>query len=140
MSKKLKGGPFGTFQHPFCRKTSKNWREILQRKTIFRKKSLTMLKKSEREDPLVSTGIVCYAEKHKILFWFSSLSQMFQFGTIKFLRTFKNYFGQLVWIEKKSHYNSRVSFHEAPAKNEGGPFGAIQNLSKKSLTLRKKSK
>ena len=99
-----------------------------------------MLKKSKREDPLVSTGIVCYAEKHKILFWFSSLSQMFQFGTIKFRRTFENYFGQFVWIEKKSHYNSRVSLHEAPAKNEGGPFGAIQNLSKKVSYCEKKSK
>ena len=26
MQKKLKGGPFGIFQHPFCRKISKNWR------------------------------------------------------------------------------------------------------------------
>ena len=33
-----------------------------------------------------------------------------------FGRTFKNYFGQFVWIEKKSHYNSRVSLHEAPTK------------------------
>ena len=42
---------------------------------------------------------------------------MIQFGTMKFRRTFKNYFGQFVWIEKKmkkSHYNSRVSLHEAP--------------------------
>ena len=45
---------------------------------------------------------------------------MIQFGTIKFRRTFKNYFGQFVWIEK-SHYNSRVSLHEAPTKND--PFG-----------------
>ena len=37
--------------------------------------------------------------------------------TIKFCRTFKNYFGQLVLIEK-SHYNSRVSLKtEAPTKN-----------------------
>ena len=42
---------------------------------------------------------------------------MIQFDTIKFGRTFKNYFGQFVWIEK-SHYNSRVSLHEAPTKNE----------------------
>ena len=49
-------------------------------------------------------------------FWFSSLGQMIQFGTIKFCRTFKNYFDQFVWIEKKSHYNSRVSLHEAPTK------------------------
>ena len=37
-------------------------------------------------------------------------------GAIIFCRTFKNYFGQFVWIEK-SHYNSRVSLHEAPTKN-----------------------
>ena len=40
-------------------------------------------------------------EKEEKLFWFSSLGQMIQFGTIKFRRTFKNYFGQFVWIEKK---------------------------------------
>ena len=76
-----------------------------------------MPKKSER-GALESPDTVCYAEKHKKLFWFSSLSQMFQFGTIKVRRTFKNYSGQFVWIEKKSHYNSRVSLHEAPTKNE----------------------
>ena len=45
---------------------------------------------------------------------------MFQFGTIKFRRTFKNFFGQFVWIEKKgkSHYNSRVSLLEAPTKKQ----------------------
>ena len=65
--------------------------------------------KKLKGDPLVSLGIVCYAEKlpsaenvtEKMLpFWFSSLGQMIQFGTIKFRRTFKNYFGQFVWIEK----------------------------------------
>ena len=59
-----------------------------------------MPKNSETWDPLES-DTVCYAEKHKKPFWFSSLSQMFQFGTIKFRRNFKNYFGQFVWIEKK---------------------------------------
>ena len=34
-------------------------------------------------------------------FWSSSLGQMVQFDTIIFCRTFKNYFGQFVWIEKK---------------------------------------
>ena len=42
---------------------------------------------------------------------------MVQFGTMKFRRTFKNYLGQFVWIEKKSHYYSRVSLHEAPTKD-----------------------
>ena len=76
---KIEAGPFGNF---------------------FFEKSLTMSKKSEGH-PLVSPGNVCYAEKHKKPFWFSLLSQMFQFGTIKFCRTFKSYFGQFVWIEKR---------------------------------------
>ena len=32
--------------------------------------------------------LVCYAEKEEKPFWFSSLGQMIQFGTIKFCRTF----------------------------------------------------
>ena len=35
-------------------------------------------KKNERGDPLVSPGMVCYAEKQEKLFWFSSLGQMVQ--------------------------------------------------------------
>ena len=81
-------------------------------------------KKIERGDSLVSPGMVCYAEKQVKPFWSSSLGQMVQFDTIIFCRTFKNYFGQFVWIEKKSHYNSRVSLHEAPTKNKTD----VQNL------------
>ena len=127
-AEKLEGGPFGVFQHPFCGKTSKNWRgeNFYFRKKIsqcrkklkggplgfsnihsdakqqkieggtlwgknFRKKSLAVPKKIERGD----------AEKQEKPFWFSSLSQMVQFGAIIFCKTFKNYFGQFVWIEKK---------------------------------------
>ena len=41
------------------------------------------------------------AVKQEKPFWFSSLGQMVLFDTIIFCRTFKNYFGQFVWIEKK---------------------------------------
>ena len=75
----------------------------------FPKKSLTMPKKTERGDALVSPGMVFYAEKEEKPFWFSSLGQMIQLGTIKFCRTFKNYFGQFVWIEKK--VTIIVAFH-----------------------------
>ena len=47
----------------------------------------TMPKNTERGDPLVSSGMVCYAEKEENPFWFSSLGQMIQFRTIKFCRT-----------------------------------------------------
>ena len=87
-----------------------------------RKKCLAVPKKNERGDSLVSPGMICYAEKQVNSFWSSSLGQMVLFDTIIFCRTFKNYFGQFVWIEKKkkkkSHYNSRVSLHEAPTKNQ----------------------
>ena len=66
-----------------------------------------------------SRPVLCYAEKEEKPFWFSLLGQMIQFGTIKFRINFRNYFGHFVWIEKKvkkSHYNSRVSRHEAPTK------------------------
>ena len=68
-----------------------------------------MPKKNEREDPLVSPGMVWYAGKHEKPFWFSSLDQIEQFGAIIFCRTFKNYFGQFVWIEKK--VTIIVAFH-----------------------------
>ena len=69
-----------------------------------------------KEGTFWSRPVWCYAEKQEKPFWFSSLGQIVQFGAIIFYRTFKNYFGQFVWIEKKNHYNSRVSLHEAPAK------------------------
>ena len=94
------------------------------KKKKFREKSLAVPKKIGRGDPLVSPGMVWYAGKQEKPFWFSSLDQIVHFGPIIFCRTFKNYFGQFVWIEKKkkkkkkkSHYNSRVSLHEAPTKN-----------------------
>ena len=52
-----------------------------------------------RKNSLVSPGIVCFAEKDEKPFWFSSLDQMIQFGTIQFRRTLENYFGQFEWIE-----------------------------------------
>ena len=69
-------------------------------------------KKIERGDSLVSPGMVCYAEKQVKPFWFSSLDQIVQFDTIIFCRTFKNYFGQFVWIEKKKRkVTIIVAFH-----------------------------
>ena len=77
---------------------------------MFLKKSLAVPKKIERWGPLVSPGLVCYARKQEKPFWFSSLGQMVQFGAILFCRTFKNYFNQFVWIEKKE-VTIIVAFH-----------------------------
>ena len=112
--KNWKEEPFGIFQHPFCRKTSKKCRGDPLRKKNFEKKSekkrLAVPKKIERGDSLVSPGMICYAEKQVKPFWSSSLGQMVLFDTIIFCRTFKNYFGQFVWIEKK-RVTIIVAFH-----------------------------
>ena len=92
--KKMQGGPF---------------EEKKFRKKI-RKKCLAVPKKIERGDSLVSPGMICYAEKQVKPFWCSSLGQMVLFDTIIFCRTFKNYFGQFVWIEKK-RVTIIVAFH-----------------------------
>ena len=113
MPKKLKGSPLGFFNiHSVVKHQKIEWGPF---ENFFRKVSVP--KKLKGGDPLVYPGMACCAVKEEKPFWFSSLGQMIQFGTINFFRTFKNYFGQFVWIEKKSHYNSRVSLHEAPTKN-----------------------
>ena len=60
MPEKLKRGPFGIFQHPFCRKTPKKWKRGPFGENCFSEKSLAMPKKTERGEPLVSSGIICY--------------------------------------------------------------------------------
>ena len=78
---KIEGGPFG---------------EI-----FFPEKSLTMPKKTERGDPLISPGIVCYAGKQEKPFWFSSLGQMVHFGAKIFCRTFVELFWSVQAVFKK---------------------------------------
>ena len=107
-AEKLKGGPSGIFKHPFCRKTAKKI-EGGPFGEKFRKKKSRSAEKNWKGDPLVSPCMVSYAEKQEKLFWFSSLGQMVQFGAIIFRRTFKNYFDQFVWIEKK--VTIIVAFH-----------------------------
>ena len=82
--KKLKGGPFGIFQHPFCRK----------------KKSQSA-EKNERGETLVSPGMVCYAEKQEKPFWFSSLDEIVHFDAIIFCRTFVELFWSVRVDRKK---------------------------------------
>ena len=72
--------------------------------------------------------MVCYAEKQKKPFWFSSLDQIVHFDAIIFCRTFVELFWSVrVDRKKKSHYNSRVSLHEAPTKNDIQNFTMLFN-------------
>ena len=96
---------------------------------IFSEKSFTMPKKKQKRGPFSLSRYCMLRGKRGKPFWFSSLGQMVQFGTIKLRRTFKNNFGQFVWIVKKCHYKSRVSLHEAPTKKPPWtPWTAIENL------------
>ena len=97
--KKLKGDPLVGI---FFKKKSHNAKK-LKGVTLwdFSTSILSQNINKLKGDPLVSPGIVCYVENEEKLFWFSSLGQMNQFETIKFCKTFNNYFGQFVWIEKK---------------------------------------
>ena len=93
---KMQGGPFG--------------------EKFFSKKKSRSAEKNERGESLVSPGMVCYAEKQEKLFWFSSLDEIVHFDAITFCRTFVELFWSVRVDRKKSHYNSRVSLHEAPTK------------------------
>ena len=111
--KKLKGGPFGIFQHPFCRKTSKKMQGRPFGEKFFSKKSLAVPKKMKGG----VFGLARYGMlrgKTGKTFWFSSLDQIVHFDAIIFCKTFVELFWSVRVDRKKSHYNSRVSLHEAP--------------------------
>ena len=71
MPKKLEGGPFGIFQHPFCRKTPKNERGPFGE--FF--SEVSQCRKNERR----LFGHVQYCMLRGKPFWFSSLGQQGQF-------------------------------------------------------------
>ena len=108
--KKLEGGTLWDFPTSILSQNSKKVEggDPLKKKK-FREKSLAVPKKIGRGDPLVSPGMVWYAGKQEKPFWFSSLDQIVHFGPIIFCRTFKNYFGQFVWIEKKKKKKRKVT-------------------------------
>ena len=69
---------------------------------FFSKKVSQCRKKTERMDPLVSPGIVCYAEKEEKPFWFSSLGQMIQLGQYNFIELLRTILLSWCGLKKKS--------------------------------------
>ena len=115
--KKLKGGTLWDFSTSILSQNIKKMQGDPLGKNFFEKKSRSA-EKNERGESLVSPGMVCFAEKQEKPFWFSSLDQIVHFDAIVFCRTFVELFWSVcVDRKKKSHYNSRVSLHEAPTKN-----------------------
>ena len=119
MPKNLKGGTLWDFSTSILSQNiKKNAGGTLWGKIFFSKKKSRSAEKNERGESLVSPGMVCYAEKQEKPFWFSSLDQIVHFDAIIFCRTFVELFWSVrVDRKKKSHYNSRVSLHEAQTKN-----------------------
>ena len=115
MPKKLKGGTLWDFSTSILSQNIKKLKWDPLRK-IFRK-SLTVPKKSKGRR-FVSSSFVRYA-KNEQLSYFNSIGQMVQFGVLKFRRTCRTILVSSCGL-KKSHYNCRVSLHEAPTKND--PF------------------
>ena len=81
-----RGDPLGFFNIHSVAKHQKNAGGPFGEK-IFSKKMSRSAEKNERGEPLVSPGMVWYAEKQEKPFWFSSLDQIVQFGVIIFCRT-----------------------------------------------------
>ena len=77
---------------------------------------VSQCRKKLKGDPLVSPGIVCYAEKNEKSFWFSSLGD-----TLKFCRTFGRTILVTSGVSKKtltkSHDYCRLFSRKAPTKN-----------------------
>ena len=120
--KKLKGGPFGIFQQPCCRKTSKKCRgDPLGKFFFFRKNKSRSAEKNERGESLVSPGMVCYAEKQEKPFWFSSLDQIVHFDAIIFCRTFVELFWS-VRVDRKKRVTIIVAFHFMKRRLKTGSF------------------
>ena len=93
----LKGGTFWDFSTFLSQKLQQNWKgDLLLQKNS---KKPTVAKNNWKSGP-ISLARYCMLREKSKTFWFSSLGQMVQFDTIKVHRTFKNYFGQFVWIPK----------------------------------------
>ena len=107
--KNWKGGLFGIFQHPFCRKTSKKMQGGPFGEFFFRKK-VSQCRKKWKGESLVSPGMVCYAEKQEKPFWFSSLDQIVHFDAIIFCKTFVELFWS-VRVDRKKRVTIIVAFH-----------------------------
>ena len=105
-----RGDPLGFFNIHSVAKHQKNAGGTLWGKNFFSKKESRSAEKNERGEPLVSPGMVCYAEKQEKPFWFSSVDQIVQFGAIIFCRTFVELFWS-VRVDRKKRVTIIVAFH-----------------------------
>ena len=96
---------FGIFQHAFCRKTLEKFEETLW--GIFFEKKSHNAENTQRSDPVVSSRIVCYAEKKEN--FFGSLPWVNRYNII-FCRTF----GRTILITSGVSKTRRERLKSAP--------------------------
>ena len=97
----MKGDPLGGFQHPFCRKTSKIEGGTLWGKFFFPEKK-SQCRKKLKGGPFGLARYGMLRGKTGKTFWFSSLSQIVQFGAIIFCRTFVELFWSVQVVLKNT--------------------------------------
>ena len=106
--KKCRGDPLGNF---FFRKNKSRSAEKMKGGSLWSRPVWYVTRKNRKKP-----------------FWFSSLDQIVHFDAIIFCRTFVELFWSVrVDRKKKSHYNSRVSLHEAPTKNDTSFVKPLKN-------------
>ena len=110
--KKLKGGTLWDFSTSIPSQNIKKMQGGPFEEKFFSKKKSRSAEKNERIFGLARYGML--RGKTGKTFWFSSLDQIVHFDAIIFCRTFVELFWSVRVDRKKSHYNSRVSLHEAP--------------------------
>ena len=98
MPKKLKGEPFWIFNIHSVAK-HQQFEGVTVWGNFSPKKSHRAEKTKNLKGGPFSISRYCVLREEEKPFCFNSLCQIIQFGTIKFRKTFKNYFGQFVWIE-----------------------------------------
>ena len=100
--KKLKGWTLWGFSTSILSQNLKKLKGDPMGKKFFPEKKSHNAEKTERGDPLVSPGMVCYARQQEKSFWFSSLGQMVQFGAIIFCITFVELFWSVQVVLKNT--------------------------------------
>ena len=102
MPKKTEGGILWDFSTSILSQNSKKNEGGLFGVNFFFKKNVQNAEKTQRWDPLVSPGFVCYAEKKEKPFWFSSLGHQVQWKTLRKSHDYSRLFSQELTKENQS--------------------------------------
>ena len=126
--KKLKGGTLWDFSTSILSQNIKKMQGGPFGENFFSKKSFAVPKKM-KGGSLWSRPVWYVTRKNR-------KNQIVHFDAIIFCRTFVELFWSVRVDRKKSHYNSRVSLHEAPTKNNKTKMLKMNIIESKELEKR----